>query len=227
MTNAARRLVAGSETGDTRERLLQAAREAFGSLGYVRTRVDDIVRRAGTSHGSFYTYFKDKKDILIGLTKEMAHFLYGSALAPSLAAHPDPTPRDLVRGRISAFLDVYRRHWGLMRSWTHAEGIHPDIEQAKSRIRHAITVAVADLLHRDQQRGLISPELRTGFLAAALVAMTEGFANDRLASGIAVTDRDLDDLADLWVRAAYRQVSPAPDAVPVSTGPKNVIYVLP
>ncbi|MGH7822979.1 MAG: TetR/AcrR family transcriptional regulator, partial [Candidatus Binatia bacterium] len=44
-----------SRRSDTRDRLLQAARDAFGSLGYVATRVDDIVRRAGTSHGTFYT----------------------------------------------------------------------------------------------------------------------------------------------------------------------------
>ncbi|MGH7860414.1 MAG: TetR/AcrR family transcriptional regulator [Candidatus Binatia bacterium] len=191
-------------SGDTRDRLLQAARAAFGSHGYVATRVDDIVRRAGTSHGTFYTYFKDKKDVLVGLTTEIAHSLYGAALSPAVEPDRLPTPRELVRARIASFLETYRRHWGVIRSWTQAEGVHPDVEQAKSRIRRAIVTAVAELLHRDKERGLIKAELRTDFLATALVAMTEGFANDRFTSGVDITDRDLDDLTDLWVRAVYR-----------------------
>jgi AcrR family transcriptional regulator len=206
-------------TGDTRDRLLQAARDAFSALGYLGTRVDDIVRRAGTSHGTFYTYFKDKKAVLVGLTTEIAHSLYGSALAPHLDPDEVPTPRDLVRARIASFLDVYRRHWGIMRSWTQAEGMHPDVEQAKSRIRRAIAVAVAELLHRDQQRGLISVKLRPDFLATALVAMTEGFANERFATGIAITDRDLDDLTDLWVRGVYAtDLAAGPPPTALGTG---------
>jgi AcrR family transcriptional regulator len=191
-----------STTATTRERLLQAAREAFGALGYVATRVDDVVRRAGTSHGTFYTYFKDKKDVLLGLATEVAHSLYGAALAP--VPEGELTPRAVVRTRIASFLAVYRRHWDVIRSWTQAEGVHPDVEQAKSRIRRAIVAGVAELLHRDQTRGLLAPNARPDFLATALVAMTEGFANDRFASRTEITDRDLDDLADLWVRAAYR-----------------------
>ena len=193
----------------TRDRLLEAARDTFSSLGYLATRVDDIVRHAGTSHGTFYTYFKDKKAVLVGLTTEIAHSLYGAALAPTLEFDRAPTPRDLVRARIASFLGVYRRHWGVIRSWTQAEGVHPDVEQAKSKIRRAIAVAVAELLNRDQQRGLLVSDLRTDFVATALVAMTEGFANDRFASGALITDRDLDDLTDLWVRCVYRPDLPS------------------
>lgn len=193
---------------DTRERLLQAARETFGSLGYVATRVDDIAARAGTSHGTFYTYFKDKKAVLVALTTEIAHSLYGAALVPSLEPGSSTSPRELVRARITSFVETYRRHWDVIRSWTQAEGVHPDVEQAKSRIRRAIVAAVAELFHRDKERGLIASELRSDFFATALVAMTEGFANDRFASGAEVTDRDLEDLTDLWARAVYRTDPP-------------------
>lgn len=44
----------------TRERLLDSAMTAFATLGYERVRVDDMVREAGLSHGSFYRYFADK-----------------------------------------------------------------------------------------------------------------------------------------------------------------------
>ena len=40
---------------------MAAARESFAKLGFASTRVADIVARAGTSHGTFYTYFDDKR----------------------------------------------------------------------------------------------------------------------------------------------------------------------
>lgn len=187
---------------DTRRRLLEAARDAFGSLGYVATRVDDVVQRAGTSHGTFYTYFKGKKDVLLALTSEIAYSLYGAVLAP--VTDVDVNPYRVVRARIASFLSVYRRHWDVIRSWAQAEGVHPDVEQAKRRIRRAIMTGVAELLHRDQEKGLVIPELRPEFLATALVAMTEGFVNERFAAGSEITDEELDDLARLWVRAAYK-----------------------
>ncbi len=45
---------------ETRQRLLGAAATSFGALGYDAVRVDDIAAEAGTSHGTFYRYFRDK-----------------------------------------------------------------------------------------------------------------------------------------------------------------------
>ena len=69
-------------SGPTRERLLAAARESFAKLGFASTRVADIVALAGTSHGTFYTYFDDKRDALLALTQEAASAIYGAAVAP-------------------------------------------------------------------------------------------------------------------------------------------------
>lgn len=44
----------------TRTRLVDAARIAFGTLGYDGVRVDDIATEAGMSHGTFYRYYADK-----------------------------------------------------------------------------------------------------------------------------------------------------------------------
>ncbi len=47
----------------TRERILEAATELFGTRGYAGTRVDDILRRSGTGKGQFYHHFDDKADV--------------------------------------------------------------------------------------------------------------------------------------------------------------------
>ncbi len=45
----------------TRARLLQAGAQVFGTKGFHTARVDDIVRAAKTSHGTFYVYFPSKE----------------------------------------------------------------------------------------------------------------------------------------------------------------------
>lgn len=46
-----------------RMRILRAASEAFGRLGYVDTRVEDIIEEAGISRPTFYRYFKSKDEV--------------------------------------------------------------------------------------------------------------------------------------------------------------------
>jgi AcrR family transcriptional regulator len=48
---------------ETRQRLLDAALSAYGTLGFDAVRVDDIAAEAGTSHGTFYRYFPGKEAI--------------------------------------------------------------------------------------------------------------------------------------------------------------------
>lgn len=49
---------------DRRAQLAEAAFEVFTSRGYRNTAVADIVSAAGVSHGSFYNYFTNKREIL-------------------------------------------------------------------------------------------------------------------------------------------------------------------
>jgi|GEM_PF-621124 len=44
----------------------EAAAELFLELGYARTNVDDIARRAGVSRSTFFNYFEGKPDVLWG-----------------------------------------------------------------------------------------------------------------------------------------------------------------
>ncbi len=49
----------------TREKILKAGEYLFSRRGYFRTNSRDIAKRAGVAIGSFYVYFKDKKEVLL------------------------------------------------------------------------------------------------------------------------------------------------------------------
>ena len=49
---------------DKKDRILQAARHEFARVPFEDTSINQIIREAGISRGSFYTYFADKLDLL-------------------------------------------------------------------------------------------------------------------------------------------------------------------
>ncbi|HEX5097250.1 MAG TPA: helix-turn-helix domain-containing protein, partial [Acidimicrobiia bacterium] len=56
----------------TMNRLLDAGMRVFADKGFHAARVDDIVRAARASHGTFYLYFANKEDLLRALATECA-----------------------------------------------------------------------------------------------------------------------------------------------------------
>lgn len=55
---------------DTRERLLQAARDVIADAGIENLRTDDVVDRAGVAKGTFFSHFPDKEHLLAVLVAE-------------------------------------------------------------------------------------------------------------------------------------------------------------
>src|SRR6266568_6715461 len=61
-----------SQGKETLRRLLDAGMVTFEKRGYHAARVDDIVKVAKTSHGTFYLYFANKADLFRALVTEAA-----------------------------------------------------------------------------------------------------------------------------------------------------------
>lgn len=81
----------GQDVEQTREQILEAAREAFVTLGYERTSVREVARRAGLSHGTIYLHFRDKDDLLYQVSEDDFRRLL--ARLRSLPRSQDPIQR--------------------------------------------------------------------------------------------------------------------------------------
>src|SRR4051794_21775450 len=68
-----------AQGSETRLRLLEAGLDVFAERGYHAARVDDIVRVAETSHGTFYLYFANKEELLRHLATMCAEDLRAAA----------------------------------------------------------------------------------------------------------------------------------------------------
>jgi len=60
----------GRRRGDSRRRLLAAARRLFVDRGYHETRPQDIARAADLGHGTFYLHFADKRACFLAFVEE-------------------------------------------------------------------------------------------------------------------------------------------------------------
>jgi AcrR family transcriptional regulator len=96
--------------------LLDAGMEVLTERGYHAARVDDIVRVARTSHGTFYLYFANKEDLFRALAAECAEEMKG--LSASLGPiTPDAAGEAELRRWVAQFLDTYRRYGAVIRAW--------------------------------------------------------------------------------------------------------------
>jgi AcrR family transcriptional regulator len=104
----------------TLRKLLDAAAEVFAARGYHAARVDDVVKLARTSHGTFYLYFANKEDLFAALMAEVAAEM--RALAGELGPiTPDAEGQRALEAWIDRFADLYERHGATIRAWTEAE----------------------------------------------------------------------------------------------------------
>jgi AcrR family transcriptional regulator len=84
--------IAGVTSAQTRDRLLQAAAEAFAEHGYDGTRVADIATAAGVSNGAMYAHFPSKAGLLVDALRTHGR----RRLADVFAADPDRSATGLL-----------------------------------------------------------------------------------------------------------------------------------
>jgi len=72
----------------TRGRLIEAAKRVFSERGYYNAQISHIIDEAGVARGTFYLYFKSKKDILRELLKEVVEELRDRIKVVDLSKDP-------------------------------------------------------------------------------------------------------------------------------------------
>jgi AcrR family transcriptional regulator len=148
-------------------KLLDAGVEVFAARGYHAARVDDVVKLARTSHGTFYLYFSNKEDLFRALANEVADEM--QALAEALGPlRPGPEGREELRTWIERFADLYDRYGAVIRAWTEAEIAALEFGRLGTDVMTRFTIVLTDRI------AAVAPaDLDPGVAALAVVAMLE------------------------------------------------------
>lgn len=89
----------------TRRRILEAAALAFREKGVSETGVDEVMRRAGLTHGGFYAHFQDKTE----LVAEACAAAFDAAVPNLERIAAAPTPAARARLLIDSYLGARHR----------------------------------------------------------------------------------------------------------------------
>lgn len=89
----------------TRRRILEAAAQAFRERGVAETGVDEVMRRAGMTHGGFYAHFADKTE----LVAEACAAAFDAAVPNLERIGAVPTAAARARLLIDSYLGVRHR----------------------------------------------------------------------------------------------------------------------
>jgi len=88
---------------DTRQRIVEAARELFWLKGYGSTSIADILSRSQVNSGSLYYFFPGKQDVLTAVLEAYRDGIGAMLLEPAWGGIEDPVEK------VFALLALYRR----------------------------------------------------------------------------------------------------------------------
>jgi AcrR family transcriptional regulator len=107
----------------TRRRILDAAEEVFGELGYYEASISEITRRAGIAQGTFYIYFRSKHEIFAEVVEDIGKRLR-SVTRAAIAEAPDRLEAE--RRGFAAFFEFVATHRRIYQIVQEAERIAPE-----------------------------------------------------------------------------------------------------
>ncbi|ODU07728.1 MAG: hypothetical protein ABS81_00730 [Pseudonocardia sp. SCN 72-86] len=183
----------------TRTELVDAARRVFERDGYFDARVADIVDQAGVSHGSFYTYFPDKRDAFLAVLDDV-RAVVAAAVQPATDDVPGQTLANLERAN-RRFIQAYRANASIITLFDDVAMVDAEFMATRiaGRARHVDRVerSIAGL----QRRGLADPALDPHTVAGALVAMLRSYVYWSIAAEETSDDESLArTVTAIWAR---------------------------
>jgi AcrR family transcriptional regulator len=138
----ARQRELGAHGRATVRRLLEAGLAEFEESGFQGARVEDIVRRAKTSHGTFYLYFANKDDLFRTLLQDALHDM-ANITDDFPVVTSNEAGRAALRRWVQAFCDTYAAHATVIRILSQAdvvgENVFGDGLQQLFRLSEAMT----------------------------------------------------------------------------------------
>jgi AcrR family transcriptional regulator len=177
-----------------------AATEALLSEGrsFAELPVEEIARRARMSRPAFYFYFRDKTDLLMRLTEDVAERFEAAG-----QAWWDGAGRASLRSALERVLAIYRDHGVLLRAVVETSAYDPVVAEFWRAVVDRFVERNRATFAAEQAAGRMPafPPRETAF---ALCWMLERACHQRVVRGEDVLDPEfVSALAGVWERSVY------------------------
>ncbi len=181
MKTHVKRLSRDERKARTRVQLIEAAARVFGRKGYRAATVDDVAQEAGFTKGAFYSNFDSKDDVFLALVEDRSHN-WTIAAANAYTGDGPIIERLQHGGEVLTRMVEEEADWMLLsyELWSHSvrdPQLRKRVGDAYEDCREVIASLIRDV---EREVGAEVP-MPADYLAAMIIAMTEGFVLQRLA----------------------------------------------
>lgn len=177
---------------ETVRKLLEAGTIEFEERGFSGVRVDDVVKRAGISHGTFYLYFANKEDLFMALLRDALHDME-VVTGDFPVVTSDDTGVRLLRAWVRKFSAAYAAHGTVLRTLSsanapgemYAEGLQMFFNLTEAMTTGMTAAAVAAGHHQENAEltafACLMMLERVNFVMTTEVQLPEDLMADKIA----------------------------------------------
>ena len=152
----------------TRDGLLDAARKVFEEVGFLDTRVEQIVQEASVSYGTFYRYFESKDDVFQELSIRLFEDVHRRE---PLDSDLSPAARLIATNRL--YYQAYRRNAKLMAIVEQVATFNSEFRALRHEHRRQLIERTSRGIARWQDQGHVRESLDPVMAARAMSAMVD------------------------------------------------------
>ncbi|MGZ3637149.1 MAG: TetR/AcrR family transcriptional regulator [Ktedonobacterales bacterium] len=194
---------------EKRDEILKAAAALFVERGYAGTTSDDIAAAAGVSVGTFYNYFRNKRQVLVTLVIARLEDIFGNLQLARLDFSLGYHHRAIIRDAIAAAMGGSQQ--GLRRVWMELMSLEPELVPYQQIIRRYVLTQLEANLRAARDKGETWPDLDVEATALAIFSLLDTIGMRHDADQQISADRVIETLTNF----VYRSVFP-PDASEVA-----------
>ncbi len=192
---------------EKRDDILLAAADVFTERGYAGTTSDDIAASAGVSVGTFYNYFRNKRQVLVALVLERLEDIFTNIRLAQME-FTSGNHRETVRRAIVSVLSGTNS--GLRRVWLELMSRDPELVPYQQLIRRHVLARVEANLRGAVERGETWPDLDVEATALAIFTLLDSLSLPR-------DDTPGDErMVEALTSMVYRSLFPPEDVVSAS-----------
>lgn len=159
------------ETNALRESILAASKELFSRLGFKKTAVDDIAKKARVAKGTIYNYFRSKEEIYQNLLQKEGKILI---VKMRQAMRDQKTPQLKLREMIIAKIKYYQELSLLYEiNRQRAEDLLPFVEKEREEIARQELSVIKEILEEGVSSSVFQV-MNIPAAAKAIVAAIKG-----------------------------------------------------
>lgn len=162
----------------TRQRILNAARKVFAEKGFNKATAEEIAQQAEVGYGTFYLYFKDKRQALHTILKEVDDRLYQPGKESFEKYRKGLGALSTIKATVRSFFDSFEENADILKICHELSATDPDFKEQHDAVRARLTNIMKSHLEKGFHAGNVKL-VDSDIASHALAGMIEMIAIDR------------------------------------------------